>query len=259
VLLSAWGYAMVFDRARLPAAGRLALGAGTAVAVVALVAVQLRYAGPPPDGEPLEPILRWGAVLAAIGAVAGLAWWLAGARWPALRGRGAVVALTGVLVAGAPGLVMDEYKSVQTPNGGAYVNVDMPKSRVDGARWVRDHSRPTDVLATNSHCLGSVADVCDSRTFWLSAYSERAVLVEGWAFAPRLATEGLAPFWNPDLLAFNDAAFRAPTADLLRALRSRYGVRFLVVDREDGQEAAELQRLADRRYDNGRVAVYELR
>jgi hypothetical protein len=258
VLLSAWGYVLVLDRARLSGAGRLALGVGTVVFAYILVAVQVRYAGPAPAGEPLAPILRWAFVLGGLGLLAGSVWWLAGSRWPALRGRGAVVALTGVLAAGAPGLVMDEYKSIQHPNGGAYVNVPMPKSRVDAARWVRDHSRPDDVIATNVHCIGYWGELCDARSFWLSAYAERAVLVEGWAFAPRQATVGLAPFWDPAKLAANDAAFTEPTADGLRELSTRYGVRYLVVDRDVEPESPDLASLADLRYDNGRLAVYEL-
>jgi hypothetical protein len=250
---------MVFDRARLSGAGRLALGLGTAAFACVLVIVQIRYAGPAPAADPLAPLLRWAFVLAGLGLLAGTLWWLAASRWPALRGRGAVVALTGVLVAGAPGLVMDEYKSIQHPNGGAYVNVPMPKSRVDAARWVRDHSRPGDVVATNVHCIGYRGELCDARSFWLSAYSERSVLVEGWAFAPRHATAGLAPFWDPPKLAANDAAFTEPTADGLRDLSARYGVRYLVVDREVAPESPELAGLADLRYDNGRLAVYELR
>jgi hypothetical protein len=260
VLLSAWGFAEVVDRARLPWAGRTGLAAGAALFALVLVAVQMRYAGTGPAAEPFDalvPILGWAAVLATVALLGGVAWRLAATRWPALRGRGGVVLLTGVLVAGAPGLVMDGYKSVQSPNGGAYATVPMPKSRVDAARWVRDHSAPDDVLATNVHCLGWWGDLCDARSFWLSAYAERSVLVEGWAFAPRQAG-GLAPFWDADLLRRNDEAFTAPTAAGLRDLRERHAVRYLVVDREVGREAPELAGLAPLRFDNGRLAVYEL-
>jgi hypothetical protein len=176
-----------------------------------------------------------------------------------LRGKGAIVALTAVLVAGVPGLIMDEVKSLRSPNGGAYVNIPMPKSRVDAARWVRDHSSPNDVVATNVHCLGYYGDLCDSRSFWLSAYSERSVLVEGWGFAPRQAVLGLAPFWNPDLLTLNDSAFTAPSDEVLRKLYDTYGVRWLVVDRGVGSESPDLTTMARKAYDNGRLAVYQLR
>jgi hypothetical protein len=262
VMLSAWGYAMVFDRARLTDRAKLGLAGGAVAFAIVLVWAELEYAGPARydvSYSSLVPILVWAAVLTSVGLIAGVAWWIAG-RWRSvLRGRGAVVALTGVLVAGAPGLIMDEYKSLQAPNGGAYVNISLPKSRVDAARWVRDHSAPNDVVATNVHCLGYYGDVCDSRSFWLSAYSERSVLVEGWGFAPRQAVLGLAPFWDQTRLTYNDAAFTAPSAEVLRRLHDTYGVRWLVVDRNVGAESADLPTLAEQTYDNGRLAVYRLR
>ena len=88
----------------------------------------------------------------------------------------------------------------------------LPRSRVEAARWVRDNSSPDQVLATNAHCRAVGGDgVCDARSFWLSAYSERRVLVEGWLFAPRVSETGEQSFWDPALLALNDEAFTAPT------------------------------------------------
>jgi hypothetical protein len=266
VMLSASGYALVFDRARLSYQGKFRLAAGALAFALVLVWAQLKFAGPArydTSYSSLLPILGWAAVLAVFAIIAGLAWWIISRVLPRLsvpgpRRRGAVVLLTGVLVAGAPGLIMDEYKSLQSPNGGAYVNIGLPKSRVDAARWVRDHSGANDVLATNVHCLGYYGDLCDSRSFWLSAYSERSVLVEGWGFAPRQAVLGLAPFWDPDKLTLNDTAFNAPSAEVLRRLHDTYGVRWLIVDRNVSRESPDLASFADLRYDNGRVAVYQL-
>lgn len=264
VLLSAWGYVLVFDRARLSRRWKLALGAATLAFAAALVVIQLLFAEAQPQGRhysPLVPIWKWAVMLTAVGLLAALAWRPAARLWPALRGRGPVVGLTFVLVAGAPGLIMDEYKSWQSPNGGAYMNIALPRSRVDAARWLRDHSKPDDVVATNVHCLNNPAtdNDCDARVFWLSAYSERSVLTEGWFFAPRMVTSGSPKFWDPQRLRRNDEAFTAPTADLLNELRRRYGVRWLVVDRRVARESGALATLAQRRFDNGRLAVYELR
>lgn len=262
VLLSAWGYALVLERARPSARAKVALGVGAAVFAVLLVGAQLAYAGLPAERgvfSPLVPLLRWAAVLGLIALAAGVAWWVAGRWWPGLRGRGAIVALTGVLVAGAPGLIMDEVKSIQSPNGGAYAPVVLPLSRVQAARWVREHSLPDDVIATNVHCLGYWGDLCDARSFWLSAYAERRVLVEGWSFAPRQAVGGIfAPFWDPAKLALNDEAFTAPTLENLRQMREGYGVRWLVADRAIGAPSPLLDTLARRAFDNGRIAVYEI-
>jgi hypothetical protein len=266
VMLSAWGYVLVAERARLSATGRrLVCGLAAAVAAV-LIAVQLRFAvavaGQRPF-SPLVPIVRWSLGLAAVGAVVAVAWWPA-RRWlPGLRGRGVLVALTVVLVAGAPGLVMDAMGTVNAGSGNRQVLPlpDLPRSRVEAARWTRDHSAPDDVLATNVHCVEGAGDTCDSRSFWLSAYAERRVLVEGWRFAPRMAASLslAAPFWDADLLRRNDAAFTTPSAELLRDLREHGGVRWLVADRTVGAVSPDLATLAVQRFDNGRMVVYELR
>jgi hypothetical protein len=261
VIASAWGYVLLFERARLSVAAKAALGVGSAAFAVVLVWANLTFAGAPTGGgadAPLRPILSWAWKLTIIGVVVGIGWWFAGYRWRFLRGRGCLVALTAVLLAGAPGLIMDEGKSLRFPNGGAYAPITLPKSRVDAARWVRDHSAPNDVVATNVHCMGYFGTTCDPRSFWLSAYSERRVLVEGWSFAPRMALNGFGPFWDQAKLAVNDAAFTAPTAALLNDLRTKYGVRWLVVDRQVAAESPELARLADKVYDNRRLAVYAL-
>jgi hypothetical protein len=261
VIASAWGYGLLFDRARLTAAGKVALAVGASVFVLAVVWANFAFAtaasGTAADAQ-LRPILSWAWLLTIIGAVVGLAWWFAGYRWPFLRGRGSLVALTAVLLAGAPGLIMDERKSLRYPNGGAYAPISLPQSRVDAARWVRDHSSPDDILATNAHCIGYFGKLCDPRSFWLSAYAERRVLVEGWAFAPRLAINGIVPFWDPAKLAANDAAFTDPTVQSLADLRTQYGVRWLVVDRQVAEESPQLAGLAHKVYDNRRIAIYEL-
>ena len=262
VVLSAWGYAKVLDRARLTDREKQLLAGFAVGLVLLLVAIQLGYAGQATGGTPFDPIrpmLQWSLALATVGLVVFALWGPISQRQPALRGRGGLVALTAILVIGAPGLIMDMHKSERAPNGGAYVNVPLPRSRVEAARWTRDHSSPDDVVATNAHCVVKGNGWCDARGFWLSAYSERRVLVEGWAFAPRVAALGAyTPFWDQDLLRRNDEAFSAPTADALRELRERHGVRWLVVDRSVGYEASDLRELARLRFDNGRLAVYEL-
>ncbi|RZU77446.1 hypothetical protein EV384_6168 [Micromonospora kangleipakensis] len=265
VLLSAWGWVEVVDRAALAARGRLLLGVGTAGFAVLLTAVQLGSAASTPATPAYAPVLSllcWAAALTVVALLVALCWPALVGRWPGLAGRGGLLLLTAVLVAGAPGLVMDAAAARKQPNGGAYPVVPMPASRVEAARWVHAHSAPDDVVATNVHCRAVVDGWCDARTFWLSGYAERAVLVEGWAFAPRMVglPEGpYAPFWDADRLRANDAAFTAPTAAGLAALRDRYGVRWLVVDRAVGPESPTLRTLADLRFENSRTAVYRLR
>ena len=101
---------------------------------------------------------------------------------------------------------------------------------------------------------------CDDRSFWISGFAERRVLVEAWVYTDRGNTEAQlygppavarVPYWRPGLLAANDAAFRSPSALTLGLLRDRYHVRWLVT----------LRRLPDPaslRFRAGRCAVYEL-
>ncbi|MGC4804305.1 hypothetical protein [Micromonospora sp. DT233] len=265
VLLSGWGWVELLDRAALGARGRALLGAGAAGFAVLLTAVQLRFPAtspPTPSYESVLPLLTWAAVLLAVALAVQLCWPALIRRWPGLAGRGPAVLLTAALVAGAPGLVSDAAAAHRFPNGGAYPAERMPASRVAAARWVYAHSDPDDVLATNAHCRAVVDGWCDARSFWLSGYAQRSVLVEGWAFAPRMVgrPEGpYAPFWDAERLRANDEAFTAPTAAGLARLRDAYGVRWLVVDRAVAPESPALATLAELRHTNARLAVYRLR
>jgi hypothetical protein len=146
---------------------------------------------------------------------------------------------------------------------------EIPSDGIDAARWLRDHSDPTDLVATNLHCrkLPQPSDLCDARHFWISAYAERRMLVEGWAYTPaaqdeatrlRVPLSAVIPFWDPALLAANDRAFTAPSAASLAALRDGFGVRWLYAD-VTGVDTDALGLQADLRYRIGDFAVYELR
>ncbi|MEH1011761.1 hypothetical protein V6U90_01355 [Micromonospora sp. CPCC 206060] len=265
VLLSAWGYLELVERARLSRRAVTVLAVAAVGFAGLLTGIQLANPAtvqPGPSYAPLLPLLRWTGALCAVAGVGALLWVAVTGHRPRLVGAGGVVLLTGILVAGAPGLVVDAAAARKYPNGGAYAVVPMPASRVGAARWVRDHSAPDDVIATNAHCRAVVNGWCDARSFWLSAYAERAVLLEGWSFAPRMVSRpggAYAPFWDQELLRANDAAFTAPTAAGLADLRDRHGVRWLVADHEVGPVATELGQLAEPVFANGRISVYRLR
>ncbi|RAG84626.1 hypothetical protein DN069_15725 [Streptacidiphilus pinicola] len=277
VIASAWGYCEAFERAAYSPRAKALLATASVAGVVALtvlldlgahrwqvVTADLLAGGQKPRSySALLPMLGLAASLALLALAGGLLWRLASRRFACLRGRGGVVLLTGALLAGSPTLLLDlAHPTDGLSSFGAY---PLPASRVDTARWIRDHSSPDDVLATNSHCVtrddfARPDEPCATmESFWLSGYSERSVLVEGWAFAPRVQGGSPDPaFWDPALLALNDQAVTAPTASLLQQLHTRYHVRFVVVDRRIGHESAALGRLAARVYDNGRMAVYRI-
>ncbi|MEV6600570.1 hypothetical protein AB0M36_27535 [Actinoplanes sp. NPDC051346] len=266
VLLSAWGWLLLFDKAALPRRGRVVLGAGTAIFAVAVAVVALIVSEPSPEPrysfDSMLPVLVPAGVLAGFALVAGIIWRFSTRFSPGWKGRGGLVLLTGILVAGSPGLLLDAKRNLSDMNGGGWGSWPMPASRVEAARWIRDNSDPTDILATNVHCRTLHADDNKCRgahVFWLSAYAERSVLVEGWQFAPRVAGQPAPAFWNPKLLKLNDLVMSDPTPERISKMRDRYHVRFLVVDRVIKPEGPALAQLAALRYSNDRMAVYEIR
>ncbi|MBB2909502.1 hypothetical protein FHS43_000748 [Streptosporangium becharense] len=144
----------------------------------------------------------------------------------------------------------------------------VPRGAREAGRWLRDHSRPDDVVATNAHCAVPGTARCDNRHFWVSGLSERRVLVEGWGYSAGaharvgdVTTHAITslPFWDRRRLADNDAVFRVPTAAGVRRLRERYGVRWLFVDTRYGRPSPPLDGFAVFRYRSGVCAVYEIR
>ncbi|WP_223190581.1 hypothetical protein, partial [Nonomuraea terrae] len=137
----------------------------------------------------------------------------------------------------------------------------IPKGALAAGRWLRDHSAPGDVVATDLHCLHPRWVACDSRHYWVSAFTERRVLVEGWAYAEStLSRAGLfvtpyltLPYADSARLAANDAVFRAPTAENVRHLTTKYGVKWLFTGMNP-----QLEKVARLRFRNATSSVYEL-
>lgn len=191
--------------------------------------------------------------------VLGFATW---AVWLALVWWRRPVAL--VLVALATGYVLPDtaVKVAEQLGPPGEFAPTLPAGGMEAARWLRDHSTPDDVVATNRHCRPLPAPYCDSRHYWVSAYSERRVLVEGWAYAE--STLSRAPltdesylslgFADPVRLAANDSVFLAPSATNIERLVRTYDVDWLFVD---GKVPA-LGRFARLRFRSGTCSVYRL-
>lgn len=260
-VLAAWGTLLLLERAPRPA-GSVATGAG-----IGVVAVLVVRAVTGPVAESAAPLRT--AVLALLGfLVLVSAAAVAGGR--ALgRGRAshpvAAVAVVALAVAG----VLPTFEKLRATDLDPVRTSSSPgafhSSQVRAARFIRDHSDPDDLVATNRHCRRPAGQVCDARRFFVAAYAERRVLVEGWAYTRTANTRNAGtdlydprkgPFWEPELLALNDGFIAEPTAAAAEELH-RLGVRWVFVDRT-APRARTLEPYATTRLRTRWATVYEL-
>ncbi len=234
-----------------------------------VVAARLVVGGDmPANGSAFTPTLLTQLVIGllllavAVGAV------LVYARRSTIAAVPAVVALMlGVVLAGAPQTVALATVGPAVPRE-ADTDIIGPGG-VAAARFVRAHSQPDDLVATNAHCIGLPVPDCDRRNFWIAAYAERRVLVEGWAYIDPLVVglpstdlnnSAYLPFWDPELLAANDAAITDPSPATIAALRDEHGVDWLGVDRRYRADLPGLRReLGQPRFKRGLYSVFDLR
>ncbi|HEY0484891.1 MAG TPA: hypothetical protein VGD72_01420, partial [Mycobacteriales bacterium] len=291
-ILAAWGLAIGFDRLGLPVrrAAVFAVGAATLGVAAAAFAANATGAGHAmPRGVhgrtlllhlllPIPLALVACVVAALFGLFPGVR--VPGARVPGARARRHAAVLAVLVAVSAVGLWrlgVDGLSGVRFARAHGTVDGTRASSGypvtpagLAAAHWLRDHSSPDDVVATNLHCRVVIGKNCDNRQWWLAAFAERRVLVEGWGYTSRGNAEYLAhptatriyfePFWDLPRLRANDAAFTDPTPERLAELRDRWGVRWLFVHTHAGvRPNPDLDRLADLRFANREARVYELR
>jgi hypothetical protein len=261
------------ERANRKVAAALA-GAALFGGVLAFAVVRLDDAAAPRGDrgtvviELLKPMAAIGAVLA----VAAVALFLARRKVPWLRGIAValiVCAITGLGLAPSSERILDLSKAqAEHPRFVPVAPGDQPTPRggIEAARWLRDHSEPRDILATNTHCRKVVKQYCDNRHFWIAGYTERRVLVEGWGYTPAIMAEAwtgkgayfFLDYWDPKRLEDNERAFQQPSKESIATLRDKYDVRWLIVDGRYDKPSPELGTFATERYRSSDVTVYEL-
>lgn len=132
--------------------------------------------------------------------------------------------------------------------------------------WLRDHSDPSDIVATNLHCaVKKTTPECDARLFWVGAFTQRLVLVEGWGYTAEAheahGVNGLPfarqPFHDQELFELNEAAFYDPSPEVMDALRDR-GVVWLFADKYAGAFSDDLSEYAELVHENSDVHIYRL-
>ncbi|MEU7741539.1 hypothetical protein [Nonomuraea sp. NPDC049158] len=255
------------ERGFATAKGWVALGAGLAVGVRALLGPDIPVHGLFPLALPYLVLVA--AVVAAVAlwrgpvALAVIALWRRAVAFaPQHERRGPVVLAVVALLTGyaVPATLAQGVGPSSHPAAPPPVRM-VPQGALEAGRWLRDHSSPDDVVATDAHCRPVGWKVCDSRHFWVSAYSERRVLVEGWAYAQSTMSRsepfGISylalPFADQARLAANDAMFRQPSAENVARLVREYGVKWAFTENDTA-----LDGFATLRFRSGQCSVYEL-
>ncbi len=256
-ILSAMGVARLVERLDLSARAVAGLVGGAATTVLLVwTALYLRYgATVKVDGDQLFRVTR---MIAAIGLVVALilaAGWLVERHRPQWRGRTRLGALLVVLTAGLMGLPSD---AIWYPNMSGGYHITVSATQQEAAAWVRANTSDDDVLATNGHCVSPPPDyppygTCLNLSYWLSAWSERRVLLESWGYGGEVRPFG--PYSDPAYQAANDRVFTAPTAEGIDWMRAK-GVRTLVVDRRFGEESPQLGTFARLAWQRDYIAIY---
>ncbi|WP_433515867.1 hypothetical protein ACQP2T_09945 [Nonomuraea sp. CA-143628] len=265
--VAAYGILILLRRARVsPKAVMCSMGAGLLAAylIPILCDVKIPLSAGQGDGILYRPYLT----LVALAVLAGLlVAYLKG------RARASALVIVAFMTIGLPAYwharVLSAIDNVTGDDPNPMVrpaeNRVIPQGALTAGRWLRDHSGPDDLVATNTHCRLGYENPCDTRYPWVAALSERHVLVEGWAYTatnlshwrPGLLPEGL-PFWDTELIKLNDSAFQSPSQTSMRSLRERYGVRWLFVDELRGKVSPRIGEFAEFQFRSGDYAVYRL-
>jgi hypothetical protein len=270
---SAWGLTVLVRRLPSGSVVRVLLAAGALGLTLAVLSVALSAPGfgdRTVDLTGVELVTPWCVVLGCL-VLAAVLVARAGPRRPSWRAATPVVVVATLMSLGTPYTVQQASAVVAGLRPATYVPIEATATigagGIDAARWLREHAGTDDVVATNEHCRLPHRARCDARTFWLSGYSERQVLVEGWSYSFRTGARAerlhrdpcCLPFWDPERLRDNDAVFDTPSTAAVRLLRGRYGVDWLVLDTRFGGRVEALQRVADLAYRRGQYAVFDLR
>jgi hypothetical protein len=225
-----------------------------------------------PRRDLLLAILSPYAVLVGGIALVAVGLWFGRRRLTSLRGVSLAMVLAMIMGFGLQSAIADRLvPAVRNPASRGWVTDPGPVATpgaLAAARWLRDHSSPDDLVATNGHCAPLGGGTCENLHFWVSALTERRVLIEGWGFTARAnedslrlnMSNALVPFSDPALLAENDAAFTHPSEQTIGHLRDAYGVRWLFVDRTDTYTppSADIGTYATLRFVSGPCEVYEV-
>ena len=259
---SAIGFMAMWDAV---AARKLVLAVGAAAGLAVAVVQGWVYGELPSNADLSEVLFRATVpmVIFAVGTVGAGA--LAARRNESTRQVMIAACSVAFVVAATIPVVIGHLRPSLPPQGGPVPAKSLfafSRDQIDAARWLRDHSDRDDVVATNRHCPSSVQEGCDGRRFFVAAYTERRVLVEGWAYTRSWATmkhegPGPKPFWHQERLALNDSFLENPTARKAQKMRE-LGVDWVFIDKTE-EYSTDLAKFGDKVYETEWAVVYDLR
>ncbi|WP_143653142.1 hypothetical protein [Streptosporangium subroseum] len=265
VIVAVHGLLVVLRRARVSLTAKAAAAAAGLLAVYLVPfvgGVEVPLAPSRPDTVLYRPylVLLAGSLLAA----AVLTVMKGRLRaWALVTVAFAAIGLPADLHARALRVASDALGDGRTPTVSKLTARTIPQGTLTIARWLRDHSDPDDLVATNAHCFWGYENPCDSHHFWVAALSERHVLVEGWAYSSRNLDRWRPgrpafelPFWDDERIRLNDEVFNAPSALAVQRLRERYGVDWLLADERHLGPGSKIGDFADLQIRSGDYALY---
>ncbi len=147
---------------------------------------------------------------------------------------------------------------------GGYVSPEQQRAAV----WLRQHSNPNAVVATNMLCwpLGATGPHCRHNVMWLSGISGRRTVLSDWTYSAASMSRYNATVPYTDLPSpwpyrqrLSLATVVSPTPDNLRRLTTLYGAAWLFVDDRATSVSSSLARLASLRYHSEHISIYHLR
>lgn len=143
--------------------------------------------------------------------------------------------------------------------GGSVADSETPgsihSSQLEAYEFIRQHADAADSIVSNKHCYYGTIQTrdCDGRWFAAAAFSERRVLIEGWAYTPK----GADLDWVQDRLERNDDFYTNPSAAGRQALLDQ-GVGYVFVDKREPY-SAELADFGALVYEGEWALVYSLK
>ena len=265
VLISAWGMACLLPR---PLRARYAGFVASIVATAGLGAYAVsRFVVSRTDGiDATIPSLVVTAAAPFAVTLVFLALWLVSRRG-ASRPPDVVILLVFLLGLSTVNVATFGYQAMTEPTK-EYMRPDAPRFATGGlaaAAHIAHHSSPDEIVATNVHCSSPQgakpqSKRCDHRNFWIAAYTERRIVVEGWDYtAP--ARDAFPGIPDPDRLAINDAAFEQPSPKTVGRLVEIYDVSWLFVSKKysvDISGLRRLHRLLDLSFENNHYLVFRV-